>query len=319
MSAKMIARADEARTAERWNALQAYFAASVLDGDRFVCRHEAACKASHGGRFIEGQLHYLGKHFDLTLVDASNGILNSNPSIPSRVIPSDAVPLHAAPLYTVPLRVVIVGQEVGGGEPHETMAERRARVLSVARDHRFKREAEHPGRNQHMKGVTNVLRLLFGNGLGTDYAGEFLTFEDGSRHHIFECFALVNYLICSAISADPNARSRRGESTTVMRRNCNEHFRAVLERLQPTVIVVEGKSIWPFVRRAFDGVEQDDENDTLFHVRIAEREAWALSLTHPSAMHPHNWGSNEHMPYLLQRVVPAVQALHNRLNLLTKL
>ncbi len=269
-------------TRRRTARLRWYYSRHVLRGRDFICRHCEECVASHAGRFIPGQLNAPGGCFDL----AVNG---------------------------VPLRMMIVGQEVGGGEGRVSMARRKQRVMAVALERHYRREGDFPGRNQHMKGVTNALRLLFERGLGSDYEGEWLTFADGSRHHLFECFALVNYLLCSAISADPNARARRGESTATMRRNCNEHFRATLDILEPTVVVVEGKSFWKNVRRAFDHVEQIDEQGNLYAAQIGNQRTFIASLTHPSAMHPHNWGSNERMPYLLDVVAPTIRRLREEL------
>lgn len=56
----------------------------------------------------------------------------------------------------------------------------------------------HPGRNPHMRGTTSALRILFGNGLGADWEGEFVTTVNGERFHVFDAFALVNVLLCSA-------------------------------------------------------------------------------------------------------------------------
>ncbi|MEZ4672926.1 MAG: hypothetical protein R2932_01625 [Caldilineaceae bacterium] len=117
---------------------------------------------------------------------------------------------------------------------------------------------------------------------------------------------MVNYLLCSAHSTK---RSKRGESTATMRRNCNEHFRATLEILEPTVLIVEGKSIWPNVRWAFDTLTPVDE--PLYRAEIAGRAFFALSFTHPSSMHPHNWGINAETPYLLKVVVPTVERLQD--------
>ncbi len=273
-------------TRRRTARLRYYYSRHVLRGRDFICRHCEACVASHPGRFIPGQLNAPGACFDLTITRSEQ---------------------------STPLRVMIVGQEVGGGEDRVSMARRKERVMSMALERRYRREGEFAGRNQHMKGVTNALRLLFDCGLGSNYDGEWLTFADGSRHHLFACFALVNYLLCSAISADPQARAKRGESTATMRRNCNEHFRATLAILEPTVIIVEGKSFWKNVRRAFDEVEQVDESGHLYQAKIGEQRTLIASLTHPSAMHPHNWGSNERMPYLLDVVAPTIERLRREL------
>lgn len=266
------------QTAARYAALAAYYEQAVLCGETFLCRHCAACKASYTnaqGRYSAGQLNAPGTHYDLT-VDGR------------------------------PLRIVIVGQESGTGLAHTTMADRRAAIAHTAANQRFIAEAGYTARTQHMKGITNVLRLIFGKGLGTDYRDEFIGLADGSEVHLLHCFALVNYLLCSAHST---RRSKRGESTATMRRNCNEHFRATLEILEPTVVIVGGKSMWPNVRRAFDELTPVD--GPLYRAEIEGRALFVLSFTHPSAMYPHNWGVNSGTPYLLEMVVPAVAALRS--------
>jgi len=266
--------------AARNRALAAYYNTHLLHADRFLCRHCAACKASYlgkEGQFIEAQLNAPGSHYDLT-VDGQ------------------------------PLRIVVVGQESGTGIAHRTMAQRQRSINKSATAERFVAEAGYPARTQHMKGITNLLRLLFGKGLGTDYAGEFIDLDHGGQIHLLHCFALVNYLLCSAHSSQ---RSKRGESTATMRRNCNEHFRATLEILAPTVIIVEGKAMWPALRRAFDTLTP--MADHLYQATIGGHEAWVLSFTHPSAMHPHNWGINAETPYLLKTVVPTVARLRQLL------
>ncbi|MCB0063527.1 MAG: hypothetical protein KDE19_15500 [Caldilineaceae bacterium] len=264
------------QTAGRYAALAAYYEQSVLRGETFLCRHCTACKASYtteDGRYSEGQLNAPGTHYDLT-VDGK------------------------------PLRIVVVGQESGTGLAHTTMADRRAAIAHTAAEQRFVAEPGHAARTQHMKGITNVLRLLFGKGLGTNYADEFIELEDGRAVHLLHCFALVNYLLCSAHSTK---RSKRGESTTTMRRNCNEHFRATLEILEPTVVIVEGKAMWPNVRRAFDSIAVVD--GVIHRATLGQREMFVLSFTHPSAMHPYNWGVNASAPYLLETVVPMIREL----------
>lgn len=264
-------------TAERMAALCDYYARHVLREDAFICPHAQACRASCRSTFVEAQLNAPGACYDL-IADGT------------------------------PMRVVIVGQETGTLDAHVSMARRRERLHRAAHEQRFRADGEHSARTQHIKGVTSALRLLFGKGLGEDYADEFVQFADGTRHHLFDCFALVNYLLCSAVSA---TRSKRGESTATMRRNCNEHFRATLEILSPTVLIAEGKSFWPNVRRTFDSVDQIDAN--LYRARLGGCTVLVASLTHPSAMHPHNWGSNAQMPYLLETVVPTLSRLRGEL------
>ncbi|MCB0111957.1 MAG: hypothetical protein KDE53_38805 [Caldilineaceae bacterium] len=268
--------ADRAATAQRSAQLAAYYHINVMQADDFRCRHCAACKASYtseSGHYAAGQLNAPGTHYDLTVAGK-------------------------------PLRIVVVGQESGAGVAHLDMADRRAAIAHAAAEQRFVAEPGHQARTQHMKGITNLLRLLFGKELGTDYADEFITLVDGSQVHLLHCFALVNYLLCSAHSTK---RSKRGESTATMRRNCNEHFRATLEILAPTVVIVEGKSIWPHVRRAFDDMLAVEE--PIFRAKLGEHEMFVISFTHPSAMHPYNWGVNANTPYLVETVVPVINKL----------
>ncbi|MEZ4619871.1 MAG: hypothetical protein R2867_30815 [Caldilineaceae bacterium] len=188
-----------------------------------------------------------------------------------------------APITTSPWRASRCASwwsaESGAGVAHLDMAARRAAIAHAAAEQRFVAEPGHQARTQHMKGITNVLRLLFGKGLGTDYADEFITLADGSQVHLLHCFALVNYLLCSAHSTK---RSKRGESTATMRRNCNEHFRATLEILEPTVLIVEGKSIWPNVRWAFDTLTPVDE--PLYRAEIAGKRI-LCPLVYPSQLY----------------------------------
>jgi hypothetical protein len=162
-------------------------------------------------------------------------------------------------------------------------------------------------RNPYMRGTTSVLRLLFGLGLGRNHDAEFLRFTDGAYCHLFDAFALVNYLLCSAVVAG----STQGKSTSVMRRNCRQHFRRALDILAPTVIVVQGKGFWPSVRASFDAVRHVD--GPLYEVPLSDTRALALSFTHPSAHYPHNWGTNESTPYLLDVVAAVVEQVHNEL------
>src|SRR5258708_1774008 len=87
-------------TARRWEKLERYLATNVLDPEtkRFVCQFAGRCKASHHGQFYEGQLHHLGRHYDLTVRGRD-------------------------------LRVVVVGQEYGNNPIHVTMDERREMIV----------------------------------------------------------------------------------------------------------------------------------------------------------------------------------------------
>ncbi len=54
-----------ARTKRRLAGLDAYMANRVVRPDAFVCSDYRTCEASHAGDFYEGQLHHVGRHYDL--------------------------------------------------------------------------------------------------------------------------------------------------------------------------------------------------------------------------------------------------------------
>ncbi len=91
--------------------------------------------------------------------------------------------------------------------------------MSSGLDCRFKAGGDYQARNPHMRGTANVLRLLFGIPLGADHNSEFMMIE-GERIHIFDAFALVNYLLCSAVSADGRMRGLAARTTEYLRIIC---------------------------------------------------------------------------------------------------
>ena len=67
---------------------------------------------------------------------------------------------------------------------------------------------------------------------------------DGSRRHVFDCFALENAALCS--SAKPRAGvddrvGRGGAPPDVFYRNCTPHLGATIGLLHPTVVIVQGR------------------------------------------------------------------------------
>jgi hypothetical protein len=198
----MTLTCDRQTTNERRRALDQYLTAKVLAAE-FVCTHYRECRLSHAETFYEGQLHHLGRFYDL-LFDGS------------------------------PLRIVVVGQEYGHEPARVDSQARYDMTMHSGLDCRFKAGDGYKARNPHMRGTTNVLRLLFGIPLGIDHDSEFMMI-DGERIHIFDAFALANYLLCSAVSADGRMR---GSATRTMMENCQGHFRQVMRILEASVVVV---------------------------------------------------------------------------------
>jgi hypothetical protein len=280
-------RSDPARTAQRVAALDTYFRGAVLDGDTFRCRHAADCRGSYPGTLLEGQLHHVGTHYDLTV----NG---------------------------VPTRIVVVGQEYGHGRAHVSLRERSDMICGFAHRHRFKKQDGLPARNPHMRGTTSLLRLLLGCGLGTDYNGEFVTVSD-EPVHIFETFALANFLLCSAVSGSHRQGfhgGQHGRSTPVMREGCAEHFRTALTLLQPTILIAQGLAVRRWLDLVLDEAELIPGTLPLERVRIGETRALLASFVHPAAATCDNWGGNAEQPYLLKTVAPTVAALRDAAKML---
>jgi hypothetical protein len=272
---------DPVATAARVAALDAYTERHVLARRGFCCDHFRECRASHPGAFFEGQLHHVGAHYDLTA-------------------------------HGIPLRIVVVGQEYGngpGGVPRTT------RTVDVVRGsgylRRFKADGLHEARNPHMKGTTSVLRLMIGRQPGSDYKGELVRLGDADVH-LFEAFALTNFLLCSAISdGERDTGSKRGKSTTTMQRNCAGHFREAMRILEPTVIIAQGKGVRDWMARVVDRARPLAPNVELG--TIAGRDCLIGSFAHPSVPSGDNWGTDDRRPYLLNVVAPAVTRIRREL------
>ncbi len=257
-------------------AVEQYLTDNVL-GDDFICSHYNACKSSHPDAFYEGQLHHVGKYYGVSF----NGM---------------------------PLRVVVVGQEYGH-PPARVDCQARSKMFSYsALDCRFAAGQGYKGRNPHMKGTTSALRLIFGIPLGTDHNSEFLSIE-GKRVHIFDAFALVNYLLCSAVRDG----STKGLSTETMLNNCRGHFRNIMNILEPSVVIVQGKTFWPSISESFDSVSQ--VSDFVYKAKLGSHESFIAAFSHPSAHYPDNWGSNDHTEYLKNIVAPSIKIIHEHLGI----
>lgn len=257
-------------TESRSEALNAYLSTNVLAGSEFLCGYYRSCQESHPHAFYEGQLHHVGKYYDL--------------SADGR-----------------PYRLMIVGQEYGHPDRHVDLEQRYKMIMKCGHDWRFKADGVHKPRNPHMKGTTSVLRLLLGIPPGADHAAEFVSVNGTDQSHLFDAFALVNFLLCSAVAEETG---KRGRSTITMRENCRAHFREAIEILEPTVVIMQGISFWPFVEQAFDSVARIA--DRIYRARIGVRSTLVAAFSHPSAPYPNNWGLNAKTPYLLNVVQPTI-------------
>jgi hypothetical protein len=261
---------DFPKTAQRTQSLNKYFRENVLNANKFICPFDNECRDSQNGIFFEGQLHHVGNHYDLSISG------------------------H-------PFRILVVGQEYGHGPSHVLMDDRSQMVFEQTGLMKT-----FTNRNPHMRGTTSVLRLLFNIPLGENQAEEFLQSTDGGNFHIFDAFSLVNYLLCSAIS---ESEGRRGKSTPKMRENCMAHFKKAVEILEPTVMIIQGKTYWSSIQNVFSNLVKISDN--LFSGEINLQRKMIAVFAHPSTPdNEHNWGRDAKTQYLLGTVVPTIKAIH---------
>lgn len=266
--------ADRQATEKRLAQLKEYMRANVLAGKQFVCSSWRECEESISAdcSFKEGQLSHIGKHYDLSREGK-------------------------------PLRIVVVGQEVGAkGRPRTTFAERYANVHDGSgMNKRFVSDSQHPSRNPHMKGTTLALRTILGTGSGIEREGEFIN-VNGEQVHLFDCFALVNRLLCAAHLTGTST----GMSTKTMLRNCQRHFQATLEILEPTVVVLQGVRMWRWSKNVL--VPKRTLTENLIECSLAGKTTLVAAFSHPSSYgkKPIRWDSPE-APYFKEVVYPTLR------------
>ena len=201
-----------------------------------------------------------------------------------------------------PMRIVLVGQEYGREYECVDLADR-SRMIGESARAGFSKD-----RNPHMKGVASTLRLLLSRELGNDDAGERLL-----EGHIFDGFALVNYLLCTALKEvrGKNARwSGKGYSSPMMQRNCAPHFLRTMEILEPTVVVVHGLALRDWIANALPLPANRKTSEV---VDIAGRPVSLFTFAHPSAGGRYGWwGATPHKRYLCDTIAPAIRESRER-------
>lgn len=262
-------RSDPATTARRTERLEAYARRHLIAADgTFICRHHEACRASRPRAFYEGQLSYVGKHYDLTMDGRE-------------------------------LRIVIVGQEYGTLDRLVSLKARRTMVERSAAK-RFGK------RNPDMAGTTSILRLLLGRRPGASRGGEALFPHLADPGHIFDGFALVNALLCTATKEPLTTRRGKGYSSGLMRNRCpSTHLRATMMILEPTVIVVQGQATRRWIARPL-GLSRRPTSTRADVADLAGKPE-VLTFDHPSAPNSGCWGRSSRSDYLARIVEPAIR------------
>lgn len=284
---------DRAASKRRARRLQTYLTKQVWDPSMrrkwadFKCTSKDECKASavkSRASFHEAQGHSVGSCYDLSTVRG------------------------------VPFRVLVVPMEAGGGERYFGVEGRTDCVRHSAELPWRKRDPDEEFRNAHMKGVTLALRLALGLPYADpygrpliDHATERVTFIDGTNAHLFECFAMANLLLCSAVLKDG---SQKSVATRVMRENCIRHLVATITVLQPTLVISQGWSLVDTLWKSLGVTRQVDldlEDCYLTDCDLdGNRFAW-VALWHPTRF----WSSIK-QPYFTETVRPAIKEARTR-------
>lgn len=266
-----VYRSDPAHTARRIRQYDDYTRANVLDqAGEFICTSGGSCRAAAnavnpGSSYYEGQLGYIGDHYDLS-VDGT------------------------------PWRMLFVGMELGGT------------IAPYSRIDRATRSADHTrafipsNRNPHMKGVTLGVRYALGLGAIEDPESEWIQVNEHAvdRTHVLECYALMNARLCSA-TTKPHSNASAGVDT--MTRNCFAHLRAVIEILEPSLVVMQGKGLWRELEPLLPGEDVGNGRLPLRRVR-SPIPTLIAALSHPRA-EAFRW-QNPDDRYFQETVKPAI-------------
>ena len=160
-----------------------------------------------------------------------------------------------------------------------------------------------------------ALRLLLDRRPGDE--GERLFGEDKGTAHIFDGFALVNALLCSAVKKPPEGgKAGKGASSRLMRNNCARHFCRTMEILEPTVIVAEGQGVRSWIGGPLGlGSKPTSvyEGPAIPEVaRIAGERVDILTFNHPSAGGQSAWwGKSIGSRYLKEVFEPTILRWRN--------
>ncbi len=202
-----------------------------------------------------------------------------------------------------PLRVTVIGQEAGSAKVKRVTVEERYQHIyqQSGIECRYNAETGHQSRNPHMRGTTSALRIIFGKGLGKDYAGEWVQPEKGAPFHVFDGFALVNRLLCFAGPKD----SRQGRGTKTMLTDCRTHFAATLSILEPTILIIQGRQAATGPAEILGRGRIYSEN--VHEAFLKQQRMVVCDLSHPSTRGELRWGDRLDSPYLTDTVFRSLE------------
>ena len=276
---------DDSTTGQRIHRLEDYYERKVLQGSNFICGSYASCKAAIKPpiHFYEGQLSYMGNKYDMK-IDGK------------------------------PLRIVMSGISYGYGPPKVSMAQRRSSpqsgVMYTAMSDRYNSDGMHNSRTKQGKGITLALRyiLLGPQSLNTysDWTTEFLGETHKEDDHIFNMFALVNYLLCSATRG-----TSEDAAPATMRRNCFDHYMETIKILEPNLVIGQKKGLLSDMLRRMSGparlVPLHDVHPLSGYYDGDHLRFVFCDLNHPACRNAQgSWWRDPASPYFQDVVVPTL-------------
>jgi hypothetical protein len=282
-----VYQVDRAMSKRRAKKLQSYLTKKVWGPTtrrtwpNFICESKEDCKASakrRGAKFYEAQGYAVGSCFDLS---TENGD---------------------------PYRVLVVPMEGGGGGRYASVEQSTASVGASGR-------LLFTQRNAHMRGVALALRLA----LGLPYADvhgqpfsdpreEQVNFINGTSAHLFECYAMANLLLCSAVAQE---KSQAGRGTAVMRANCVRHLIKAIDILQPTLVISQGWGLVPTLKANF-GVKRTIDLRLPGDCILADCNLDDNPFVWVGLWHPTRFWSTINQTYFRETVDPAINAARKR-------
>jgi uracil-DNA glycosylase len=208
----------------------------------------------------------------------------------------------------------MVPMEAGGGDHYFSVE---VRTNEVRKSGRLPWYQDQPGgefRNAHMKGVTLALRLAFNLRYADrhdspllDHETERLSFTDDTDAHLFECFAMANLLLCSAV---PKQGSQKSLANAVMRANCIQHLVATINILQPTLVISQG---WSLVDTLWDSLcVTRQANLNVPDCYLTDCNLNGNPFAWVALYHPTRFWSSINQPYFKETAVPAIRAARRR-------
>jgi len=252
---------DRAASKRKLNQLERYFNQQIWNpDDGFICSSKEMCRTSAMRKpdtaFYGGQGQMVGPSFDL----AENGI---------------------------PLRVLVIPMEYGTARRGVSVAKRSEHVVRTG-DKAFNKL------NPHMRGVLFALQLAYGLHVG-EMGDTHLPLVGKAPVHLFEAFAMVNLLWCSAVKKG----TMSSRSTGMMRASCARHMRATIDILKPTLVMSQGVGLDETLRASL-GVREPINAHLATCDLDGNQFVWA-SLKHPTL----SWHSTKYA-YFKEVVKPTI-------------